>query len=39
MGYKMEADKERLILLLQYLVKHNKEHGRALRELAIEEKA
>lgn len=30
----MDASTERLIVLLKYLIDHNKEHGQELRELA-----
>lgn len=34
----METDKERLLILLKYLIDHNKEHGQELRELATKAK-
>jgi hypothetical protein len=34
----MKNDKERLIVLLKYLIGHNKEHGQELRELAMKAK-
>lgn len=30
----MKTDKERLLILLKYLIDHNREHGQELRELA-----